>query len=133
MCLKINRSVKTPWHRRSMGVAFCGLWAPYMGNFADTTTPIKSPSFVLTISGLVFWLIFSWCFLYFWYCFIFALSRSRDCKREKTYKRWKKRLSRVLAFRQEESPWRRSRYQNVTGSDSLRYWNDFIDWVYETK
>ena len=28
MCLKINRSVKTPWHRPSMGVARSGLWAP---------------------------------------------------------------------------------------------------------
>ena len=28
MCLKINRSVKTPWHSPSMGVARSGLWAP---------------------------------------------------------------------------------------------------------
>ena len=28
MCLKINRSVKTPWHRPSMGVARSWLWAP---------------------------------------------------------------------------------------------------------
>ena len=28
MCLKINRSVKTPWHRPSIGVARSGLWAP---------------------------------------------------------------------------------------------------------
>ena len=28
MCLKINCSVKTPWHRPSMGVARSGLWAP---------------------------------------------------------------------------------------------------------
>ena len=28
MCLKINWSVKTPWHRPSMGVARSGLWIP---------------------------------------------------------------------------------------------------------
>ena len=28
MCLKINWSVKAPWHRPSMGVARSGLWAP---------------------------------------------------------------------------------------------------------
>ena len=28
MCLKINRSVKTPCHRPSMGIARSGLWAP---------------------------------------------------------------------------------------------------------
>ena len=28
MCLKIKWSVKTPWHRPSMGVAHSGLWAP---------------------------------------------------------------------------------------------------------
>ena len=28
MCLKINWSIKTPWHRPSMGVARSGLWAP---------------------------------------------------------------------------------------------------------
>ena len=28
MCVKINWSFKTPWHRPSMGVARSGLWAP---------------------------------------------------------------------------------------------------------
>ena len=28
MCLKINRCVKTPWRKLSMGVARSGLWAP---------------------------------------------------------------------------------------------------------
>ena len=28
MCIKINWSVKTPWHRPSMRVARSGLWAP---------------------------------------------------------------------------------------------------------
>ena len=31
MCLKINRSVKTPWHRSSVGVALSGLWAAVCG------------------------------------------------------------------------------------------------------
>ena len=29
MCLKINLSVKTPWHRHSMGVTRSGLWADW--------------------------------------------------------------------------------------------------------
>ena len=33
MCLKINSSVKTPWHRPSMGVARSGLWVPSAAKF----------------------------------------------------------------------------------------------------
>ena len=35
MCLKINRSVKTPWHRPSVGVARSGLWAAVWTRWHD--------------------------------------------------------------------------------------------------
>ena len=35
MCLKIKRSVKTPWHRPSVGVAHSGLWAAVWTRWHD--------------------------------------------------------------------------------------------------
>ena len=35
MCLKINRSVKTPWNRPSVGVALSGLWAALWTRWHD--------------------------------------------------------------------------------------------------
>ena len=37
MCLKINWSVKTPWHRPSVGVACSLSWAPDRGQFSFST------------------------------------------------------------------------------------------------
>ena len=42
MCLKINRSVKTPFHRPSMGVASSGLWAPDGIQFTWNTQNTRS-------------------------------------------------------------------------------------------
>ena len=61
MYLKIHRSVKTPWHRSSIGVALSGLWAPLTVHYYElkllkihrsVKTPWHRSSIGVALSGL---------------------------------------------------------------------------------